>query len=155
MAQTEVLSKILHIREQEEKNAQVAHHQSVAFFEKVATQLYQLLRKKEDAEEVYGQSIKNPTSIDQIKEQLNYIDQLNKQIIDLQENVNQARSKMEYKQQKLTNAHVEVKKFEKLIENRKGKQRELEMKNEQNSMDEISNQQYFRRIPDTSTGVSK
>lgn len=155
MAQTEVLSKILNIREKEEKDAQLAHHQSVAFFEKVATQLYQLLRQKENAEEAYKQSIKNPTSIDRIKDQLNYIESLNKQIIMLQNNVNEARNKMETKQEKLTDAHVEVKKFEKLIEKRIDEQKEIELKLEQDSMDEISSQQYIKQQLSVNDGVTQ
>lgn len=146
MAQTEVLTKILHIREQEEKDAQIAHHQSVAFFEKLATQLYQLLRKKEDAEATYEQTIKNPTSIDEIKDQLTYIESLNKQIIHLQNEVNQARQQMEQKQQELTSAHVEVKKFETLIEKRRDAQKALTLKLEQESMDEVSSRQYVEQI---------
>lgn len=145
MAQIEVLSKILHIREKEEKDAQIAHHQSVVFFEKMATKLYQLLRKKEAAEAAYEKTMKKPTTIDLMKEQLKYIELLNKQIIELQSNVNHARSQMESKQEKLTSAHVEVKRFEKLIDQRKGKQKVLELKLEQDSMDEVSNQQYISR----------
>src|SRR5690625_8038467 len=104
MAQTKALTKILHIREKEEKDAQMAHHQSVAFFERLATQLYQLLRKKEDAEATYEQKLKNPTSIDEIKNQLTYIESLNKQIIHLQTEVNQARQQMEQKQQEIGRA---------------------------------------------------
>lgn len=143
MAQTKALTKILHIREKEEKDAQMAHHQSVAFFEKLATQLYQLLRKKEDAESFYEKSMKSQTSIHQLKDQLHYIELLNKKILEMQQSVNEARKQMENKQKKLTNAHVEVKKFEKIIARRIDDQKILEFKLEQDSLDEISSQQYF------------
>jgi|SRR5690625_152055 len=145
MAQTKALSKILNVREKEEKDAQIAHHQSVSFFEKMATQLYQLLKRKEDAEDSYEKFMKNPACIDQIKEQLDYIETLNQQIIELQDNVKKARIRMETKQEKLTYAHVEVKKYEKLIENRMSKKKLLELKLEQNFLDEISTQQFLKR----------
>jgi len=138
-----VLSKILHVRENEKKTAQTAYYQSMDIFEEEATKLYNLLRKKEDAEEYYESFIHNKISIDTIKEQSAYIEHLNKKINELQKQVIQARNEMEIKQVKLSEAHIEVKKFEKMIENRKESEREEIKKAENNLMDEISMQQYL------------
>ncbi|HLR74694.1 MAG TPA: flagellar export protein FliJ [Virgibacillus sp.] len=145
MSHIMTLEKILHVRENEKKNAQKAHHQSIKSFEDVATKLYNLLRKKEAAEDSYESSLQSTTTITEIKQQVLYIEQLNKHIVQLQDQVNQARSMMEKKQQALTHAHVEVKKFEKIIEHRHQERKDIEQKQENASMDEISIQQYLSR----------
>jgi flagellar FliJ protein len=145
MEQTASLSKILNIREKEKKDAQLEHHQSMEYFEKIAKRLYTLLSRKEEAEESKHQTLRKPTSIDKIREQTAYIEILNKQIIALQEEVNTARKVMEDKQLQLTDAHVEVKKFEKIIEFRKHEQLLVAHRAEQIMMDEISTQQYLSR----------
>lgn len=139
------LANILHVRESEKTDAQRAHHQSLEFFEEIATQLYMLLKKKETAEKQYEVSIRMTSQIDRIKEQVMYIEMLHKQIIKLQESVQEARKKMEHKQIKLTQAHVEVKKIEKMIELRKKEQYIIELKLEQKSMDDISTQQFYKQ----------
>ena len=145
MGQTEALSKILHVREKEKKDAQLAHHQSIEFFEKVANKLYDVLRKKEDAEDFYQINLQATISIDKMKDQITYIESLNKRIVAIEEDVKRARAKMETKQLLLTDAHVEVKKYEKIIQFRKDEQIIIAHKMEQISMDEISIQQYLSR----------
>lgn len=145
MQQTETLTKILNIREQEKKEAQIAHHKSIALFEEIAGKLYTLLTKKEKAEESYQQFLGEMTTIDKIREQIAYIEILNKQIVTLQTEVQEARKQMEVKQAKLTDAHVEVKKFQKIIEIREYEHLKLSQRAEQIMMDEISTQQYFSR----------
>lgn len=143
MSNIAVLNKVLGVREIEKNDAQKEHHYAVEKFEIVATELYKLLKRKEDAEKQYEQEISNITEIEKIKEQLTYIDNLNQQIMRVQKKVNEARSKMEEKQVKLTEAHIEVKKFEKVIENRQKEREAEERKQEQILMDEISVRQYI------------
>ncbi|WP_164668993.1 flagellar export protein FliJ [Virgibacillus doumboii] len=145
MAGTVALSKILHVRESEKKDAQKAYQQSIDFFEEIATQLYNLLRKKEIAEESYESYLGQTTAIDKIREQVAYIETLNKQIMQLQHEVQNARNEMETKHGNLTSAHVEVKKFEKIIEHRNQENEELLKKNEKAIMDEASIQQYLNQ----------
>lgn len=145
MAGTTSLSKILHVRELEKHKAQKAYSYSQERFESHATQLYTLLRKKEEAEASYEDYLQTMASIRQIQEQLTYIEQLRVQIHDLQQAVQKARSEMENKQQSLTSAHVEVKKFEKIIELRQEQQKELAQKDEEKLMDSISIQQFSNR----------
>ncbi|MEC5422692.1 flagellar export protein FliJ [Virgibacillus sp. C22-A2] len=143
MTQTIALSKILHVREREKNDAQKAYYQSTAYFEEMATQLYNLLRRKEEAEETYEDHLQTIISLDKIREQLTFIEKLNSQILKRQREVQLARSDMESKQLKLTDAHVEVKKFEKIIEVRKKSEDDKLQKIEKASMDEISIQQYL------------
>lgn len=143
MSNIAVLNKVLSIREIEKKDAQKAHHLATEKFETAATKLYGVLKKKETAEQQYKTYINGVSEIEKIKEQLAYIDNLKSEIIRLQHQVNHARTEMEQKQVKLTEAHVEVKKFEKVIEHRQ-KEREDEIrKQEQLFMDEISVRQYI------------
>lgn len=143
MAETKSFVKILHVREQEKKNAQKAYQQSTDFFEQTATRFYHLLKKKEDAEASYDELIQHATTLDRVKEQAKYIEKLNNEIIRLQQEVQQARSEMELNQSRLTDAHVEVKKFQHIIDSRKKKKLEKEMQLEQSQMDDISLKQYI------------
>ncbi|WP_249869784.1 flagellar export protein FliJ [Oceanobacillus saliphilus] len=143
MARTVALSKILDIRENEKKIAQKAYHQSMDSFEKIATELYTLLRKKENAEVSYDRYIHSTAPIDMIKEQAVYIERLNTQINELQKLVQKARNDMDSKQVKLSDAHIEVKKFERIIENRNDIEEKYRKKVENNFMDEISITQYL------------
>lgn len=145
MHPTQTLAKILNIREKEKKDAQLAHYESTVHFEKVATKLHSLLVEKENVEKSYEKDFGKITSIDKIREQMAYIDYLTQQIVRLQEQVNEARNTMEVKQVKLTDAHVEVKKYEKIIEFRKHEQLKSELRKERIMMDEVSTQQYVSR----------
>lgn len=145
MHPVQTLSKILNIREKEKKDAQLLHYESTIYFEAVASKLHSLLVEKESAEELYEKDFEEITSIDKIREQTAYIEYLTKQIVVMQEEVDKARNAMEIKQGKLTDAHVEVKKYEKIIEFRKLEHLESELREEQVMMDEISTQQYVSR----------
>ncbi|MGJ9458859.1 flagellar export protein FliJ [Oceanobacillus sp. CF4.6] len=143
MAETLAFTKILNLCENEKSIAQKAYYHSMDSFEKIASELYTLLKKKENAEESYGIYIQSPTPIEQIKEQALYIEKLNRQINELQQLVQRARNDMESKQVSLTDAHVEVKKFEKIIEIRNDADEKLKKRVESNFMDEISITQYL------------
>lgn len=145
MAEIVVLSKILLVREREEKEAQKAFFRSQEFFEEIATRLYTLLRKKETAEESYEAYIQMTTPLERIKEQAAYIEKLGHQILKLQADVQKARNEMENKQVKLTDAHVEVKKFEKVIEHRQKAYTDYVRRKENESMDDVSIQRYLNK----------
>lgn len=145
MAETIALSKILHIREKEKMDAEKSYQQSMAFFENIATRLYTLLKKKETAENSFDSHLQEFVPIEKIKEQVIYIEELNKQIINLQSEVNKARNEMDANQSKLTNAHIEVKKFEKMIAHREQVKKKVLQKYENEMMNEISIQQYLRK----------
>ncbi|TFJ94666.1 flagellar export protein FliJ [Lentibacillus salicampi] len=147
MAGTAAFSRILHVRENEKKNAQKTYQKSIDIFEEVATQLYSLLRKKETAEQSYEEYLQQTIPIDKIRGQLTYIEKLNHQIVELQRDVQKARNEMDANHERLNNAHVEVKKFEKIMEHRQEKSREMTKKHENESMDNISIQQYLSRKP--------
>lgn len=137
------LNRIREIRENEKKVAQSAYSQSMETFEKIATELYNLLRTKESAEASFESYIQNTTSIEKIKEQAAYIEKLNQRIQSVQLLVQRARNDMEIKQEKLSNAYVEVKRFDKIIEFKQKNEIEEAKRKEANWMDEMSMQQYL------------
>lgn len=140
------LNKVLNVREREKLSAQKDYNLSIATFENVATKLYSLLKKKEEAQESQEISMQVPTSIEMIKYQSEYIEQLTVKIANMQKEVQLARYKMDQKHEELTEAHVEVKKFEKMIEIKKKTEDERLRKEEAAAMDEISIQQYLSQI---------
>ncbi|MFD1336111.1 flagellar export protein FliJ [Oceanobacillus iheyensis] len=137
------LTRIREIRENEKKVAQSSYNQSKETFEKIATELYNLLKTKENAEASFESYIQNTTSIEKIKEQSSYIEKLNQRIQSVQLLVQRARNDMEIKQEKLSNAYVEVKKFDKIIEFKQKNEIEEAKRKEVNWMDEMSMQQYL------------
>jgi flagellar protein FliJ len=78
-----------------------------------------------------------------IQDQLAYIETLESKITELQKKVSLARTNMETKQQVLSDAHVETKKFEKIIEFRTNEELDKVKKAEDSFMNEISIQQYL------------
>ncbi|SHG85750.1 flagellar export protein FliJ [Virgibacillus chiguensis] len=144
MSDTAVLTKLLHVRETEKVQAQKAYQQAIDCFENSATQLYQLLKKKEVAEEIYEECMQQTTTLEKLRKQVDYLEKLNAMIVHLQEEVQKARADMEAKQSDLTEAHVETKKFEKMITHRKQRETEAQEKLEKAMMDEISMQQFLK-----------
>ncbi|MBM7571822.1 flagellar export protein FliJ [Aquibacillus albus] len=141
---THSFEKILSVRKRDKDQAQMDYQHSVTNFETKATQLYHLLSKKEYMEEKYQNFLKNSSTITQLASHSTYIEKIKLQIRQLEELVSRARSEMEGKQGKLTDAHVEVKKFEKLIERKKQLQEEKLMHQESVLMDEASAIQFLK-----------
>lgn len=146
MSQTAVLHKILHVREQEKKDAQMEQISARNYFEEVATQLYSELKTKEQAEQTLENYMQASSAITKIKEQSLYIHALNKKIMVLQQQVQQARKQMEDKQEILTEAHVEVKKIETMIGHREKEIIAHKEKLESMMMDEISIRQFNKQV---------
>ncbi|HEY4601556.1 MAG TPA: flagellar export protein FliJ [Cerasibacillus sp.] len=143
MTTNNVFSKLLDLKEREKKNAQKAYHRSMENFEDVAMNLYTLLKKKEDAEQAYDTSLQGNMTIEEIRRQNRYINTLTKQIAAVQYDVQMARQDMETKQTQLTDAYVEVKKYEKIIEYREEDRKQKLKKTELQTMDDISIRQYL------------
>lgn len=145
MSNTAVLEKILNVKENEKRDAQAKKIKAVEYFEKKATELYQVLKTKETAEQKFQIVMRENATITTIREQSNYISLVNQKINELQQHVQKARMVMEEKQEAFTDAHVEVKKIEKLIEIREKEQQELIQKQEMLQMDEISLRQFQKQ----------
>ncbi|MGE7110876.1 flagellar export protein FliJ [Lysinibacillus sp. NPDC047702] len=108
--------KVLTIREQEKNETEIAYKESVRSFEEIATKLYELLKKKEDLIDFQQERLAVGSSIEEIHHYARFIDSLEKTITDVQQKVVQARSKMNWYEEKLLEKNLEVRKFEKMRE---------------------------------------
>lgn len=114
-------------------------------FEEVATRLYDLLKKKEDLISFQQERLTIGASIDEISHYANFIDSMEKTIADVQEKVVQARSKMNWHEQKLLEKNLEVRKFEKMREKDFDAFREEQNRIEAKQLDELSSLAYNKR----------
>ncbi|HLR73408.1 MAG TPA: flagellar export protein FliJ [Pseudogracilibacillus sp.] len=146
MSETAVLYKVLEVKEQEKQEAQLERVKAVEKFEHIANQLYEQLKEKEDAEEHLNVEMKATFTIDKMINQTQYINILANKIINLQFHVQQARNKMETAQDQLNEAHIEVKKIEKMIEIREDALEAEARTVEATMMDEMSIKQYNKQI---------
>jgi len=108
--------KVLTIREQEKNETEIAYKESVRSFEEIANRLYELLKKKEDLIDFQQERLAVGSSIEEIHHYARFIDSLEKTIVDVQQKVVQARSKMNWYEEKLLEKNLEVRKFEKMRE---------------------------------------
>ncbi|TQR20922.1 flagellar export protein FliJ [Psychrobacillus vulpis] len=107
---------VLTVREQEKSETEIAYKESVMTFERIATELYDLLKKKEDTTDFHNSMLTQGLSVDSIHHYTSYIDGLQKRIDVVQKDVIQARSKMNWFEEKLLERTLEVRKFEKMKE---------------------------------------
>jgi flagellar protein FliJ len=144
MANIVAFEKILTLRSTEKDLALKEYQSSVDHFESVATELYNLLKEKEDLEGTLHNQIQSSITIHEIHSYQYYINLLSEQISRIQGIVQQARSKMETKHEHLSDSYVEMKKFEKLVEIKKHNEAERIKKAENEFLDEVSVQQFLR-----------
>jgi len=145
MATIKAFNKILNHQEQIKNQALLAHREAVNEFEISAEKLYLLLKKKEQVETEYNYYLSSAGTVTTLATHYAFIKQIQERIADVQVEVNQKRADMEKKQQILTEEHIEVKKYEKIIERKEERKEERIKYNEKQMMDEISNRQYFNR----------
>lgn len=112
---------MLTFRELEKTETEIEFKKAVETFEIAATELYELLKKKEETLEQQTERMKSGFSIEGIHHYARFIDSLEKQISEVQQTVMQSRSKMNWYEDKLLERTLEVRKFEKMKE----KDREL------------------------------
>lgn len=109
--------KVLNFREQEKTETESEYKVAVQAFEIVATELYELLKKKEDTLNEQQARLESGFTIDGIHYYARFLESLEKKIALVQQKVIQARSKMNWYENKLLERTIEVKKFEKMKEN--------------------------------------
>ncbi len=108
--------KVLMYREQEKTETEIEYKNAVHAFEIVATQLYDLLKKKENTLLEQQEKMEIGFSVNEIHYYVRFIDSLEKRITVTQQQVMQARSKMTWFEEKLLEKNLEVRKFEKMKE---------------------------------------
>ncbi|MEC3886083.1 flagellar export protein FliJ [Halobacillus sp. HZG1] len=144
MAEIQTFQRIRDLRDREKQQNHKVYQDAVNDFEKQAEKLYECLRKKELAEKSFEEEMKNQTvRADAIVRHQRYIQSLQETIDHLQPAVQIARVNMQQKQAKLSRAHIEVKKFEKIVEHKQEEQWNFMKHEETKQMDELSMQQYL------------
>lgn len=107
---------VLTYREQEKTETETEFKTAVESFELVATELYELLKKKEATLDDQTKRMENGFFIDEIHHYARFINSLEMKITEIQQKVMQARSKMNWYEDKLLERTLEVRKFEKMKE---------------------------------------
>ena len=136
---------ILNVREQEKNETEIAYKESVRSFEEIATRLYELLKKKEDLIAFQQERLVTGSSIDEISHYARFLDSMEKTIDDVQKKVVQARTKMNWHEQKLLEKNLEVRKLEKMRERDFEAYKEEQNRLETVLLDEISSLTYNKR----------
>ena len=130
--------KVLTYREQQKTETETEYRLTIDAFKTVATELYNLLKKKEDTISEQQERMMTGFTIDGIHHYTRFIASLEKKIVEVQQKVVQARSKMTWYEEKLLERTIEVKKFEKMKENDRENHR-VEMEHQEAlRLDELS-----------------
>lgn len=136
---------VMIIKEQEKSEAEMAYKESVNDFEKIATELYESLKKKEDLLIYQQEKMVSGLSISEMHNYANFIDSMEKKIAELQNKVIQARSKMEWHERKLLELSLEYKKYEKMKERDYEAYLKEEDRLEMIQLDEISQISFYNK----------
>ncbi|ARF18452.1 flagellar export protein FliJ [Sporosarcina ureae] len=137
--------KVLNLREQERDETEMAYKEAIEEFEKIATQLYHQMKKKENVLEEQRQRMNTGFSIDDLHSYSRFINTLDLSIDHIQQEVMKSRSKMNWYESQLLEKNIEVKKFEKMKEIGK-EQYDVEMEHiETNRIDELSTMKFRSR----------
>lgn len=137
--------KVLAYREQEKNETEGEYKLAIEEFETVATELYDLLKKKEDILKEQQEKMAKGFFITDIHHYARFIDSLEKRIDTLQPLVMKARSKMVWYENKLLEKTIEVKKYEKMKEKDLNRYQFEVQQSEANRLDELSTQQFTRK----------
>ncbi|RSK27029.1 flagellar biosynthesis chaperone FliJ [Bacillus sp. HMF5848] len=138
-------NKVLAIKETEKEQVVIEYNTAIAHFEKVAERLYELLKRKEDLEDEQQQFLQTGVSIQHMRQQQQFIYNLERIIAHQQKLVMKARQALQEKQAQLISKNIEVKKYEVI------KQKDFEIYIQENKaidnklMDELSLQQYLKQ----------
>ncbi|RIW36409.1 flagellar biosynthesis chaperone FliJ [Bacillus salacetis] len=145
MTYTFKFDKILTLKEREKEEVRVSYQDSIEKFEKIAQKLYDLLRKKEDLEIFQSEKLSHGLSVQDIRHNQNFITNIEKTIDYYQGLVIQARNRMNWHEQKLSEMNIEVKKYEKIKENDFNKYTEMLYSSESKVLDELAVMQYMNK----------
>ncbi|CAH0214278.1 Flagellar FliJ protein [Peribacillus sp. Bi96] len=137
--------KILTIKEKEKSDALAKYNAALKRFEEVAEKLYKLLKKKEELLEFQQEKLRNGLSVQEIRHHQLFMDNLEKLLSHCQQDVIEARYKMNVQRDIVMERNIEVKKYEKMKENDFLKFLEVIKEAENKQMDEISIRQFLSK----------
>ncbi|WP_028392850.1 flagellar export protein FliJ [Bacillus cihuensis] len=137
--------KILTIKENEKNDVLAKYNETIKKFEAVAEKLYKLLKKKEDLLQFQQEKLTQGLTVQEIRHNQQFMDNLENIITHFQKEVVQARQAMNIQQSKLMEKNIEVKKYEKIKEKDFQKFLERIKEGENKNMDEISIRQFLSK----------
>jgi flagellar FliJ protein len=138
------LQKVLQVSEREKNQIQSEYQEAMNQFEKVATQLYELLKSKEELEQSARDQISLGTSVFSLQQSQNKMLRLQQEIQQKQRATQQARDQMNGKQQDLVDKTIELKKYEKMKQLKQEQFIQEQKRLELIQMDELSIQLFAK-----------
>ncbi|WP_026689899.1 flagellar export protein FliJ [Alteribacter aurantiacus] len=136
------LQKILELKEHDKRVADEACTQATREFEVIATNLYHLLKQKEELQDAYETAMSKGISIHQIQLYHSSMEDVEKKIHVSQRDTQFARTKMHSTEHQLTQRALDVKKYEKVKEKRKADYDKWQKEKDQKTMDEMAVQSF-------------
>ena len=137
--------KILSIKEKEKTDALAKYNAALKKFEEVAEKLYKLLKKKEELLEFQQEKLRNGLSVQDIRHHQLFMGNLEKLLSLCQQEVIEARYKMNTQLDILMERNIEVKKYKKMKEHDFLEFLDVMKVAEKKEMDEISIRQYLSK----------
>ncbi|KIL44887.1 flagellar export protein FliJ [Jeotgalibacillus soli] len=136
--------RVLTVKEREQKEEEDRYRESIESFEAIAQKLYHLLKQKEMMEQNQADQIKTGIPVQSLRHGQHFLTNIEKSIAHQQKLVIEARTNMQWHEQKLMDRNIEVKKYEKIKE--KDYKKHLIQVNDldHRRMDELSMMQYMK-----------
>jgi flagellar protein FliJ len=110
------MEKVLSVKQKEKESIELELGEAVQAFESIAEEIYSLLKRKEDIENLSNQKFQQRIVVNDLQNTQRFILSMTNKIKDLQPVLQRARERMQVIQQKLVQQTIEVKKYEKLKE---------------------------------------
>lgn len=136
---------IIVVKEQEKNEVEMAYKEAVQHFEEIATNLYDALKRKENLIDSQANRMKTGMSIQEMHNNAQFLESMEHAITDLQNKVVQARSKMEWYEEKLLEQTLECRKYEKMREKDFEAFKQEENRLEMLQLDELSQIAYYNK----------
>ncbi|ANX12285.1 flagellar export protein FliJ [Fictibacillus arsenicus] len=110
------MEKVLTVKQKEKESIELELGEAVQAFESIAEEIYSLLKRKEDIENLSNQQFQQRIVVNDLQNTQRFLLSMSNKIKELQPVLQRARERMQVIQQKLLQQTIEVKKYEKLKE---------------------------------------
>jgi flagellar protein FliJ len=110
------MEKVLSVKQKEKESIELELGEAVQAFESIAEEVYSLLKRKENIENLSNQQFQQRIFVNDLQNTQRFILSMTNKIKELQPVLQRARERMQVIQQKLLQQTIEVKKYEKLKE---------------------------------------
>lgn len=110
------MEKVLSVKQKEKESIELELGEAVQAFESIAEEIYSLLKRREDIENLSNQQFQQRIVVNDLQNTQRFLLSMSNKIKELQPVLQRARERMQVIQQKLLQQTIEVKKYEKLKE---------------------------------------